>query len=94
MLACYLYVDCVWFHANRIESAKKEDMQTAEERQDWSADTGRVFLPVFAIGASIVYCAVNLIAAGVSGLVIDHIRRIPRQGRILKRDPIALRGEQ
>ena len=76
ILACYLYVECVWFHANRIQSAKETNMQTEEERLDWSGDVWRVFAPIAAIPSSLFYCTMNLVVAGMIRFFILGLHRI------------------
>lgn len=57
-------------HTERIQSAKYANMQTEAEKQDWSADTWRVFAPIIAIPWSLAYCTINLAAAGLIRLLI------------------------
>lgn len=72
VLSCFLYWYCVIFHANHIQAAKQANMQTQEEIQDWTADTWRVFAPIFAIPASLKYCTINLAAAGFLRLLLQR----------------------
>jgi len=94
ILANYLYLEGVCLHANRIQSAKKQNMQTQAERKDWSSDTWRVFGPIFAIGPSVGWCTLNLISAGVFRLMINRIRRISRPGSMSKGDQVVSSGER
>ena len=92
--ACILFLVGVCFHGDRIQSAKKANMQTASEKLDWTGDTGRVFAPIIAIPQSFVYCIVNLVSAGVFRLMINHIRRTRRSSVIIKQLQLQMRQRQ
>lgn len=78
VLANYLFLHCVTSHAQRIQSAKHANMQTEEERRDWSSDTWRVFAPIAAIPWSLAYCTINLAAAGLIRMSIVHVHKTLR----------------
>jgi hypothetical protein len=81
ILACYLYLECHKFYINRIWDTKEANMQTEEERLDWSGDVGRVFTLAFAPWTSFCYCTINLILAGMIRLLILCSRRINETDR-------------
>ena len=76
LLACFVFWYCASSHAFRIQAAKEANMQTEEEKDDVSRDTWRVFAPIFAIPRAFIYCTINLIAAGLLRLLLQHIHKI------------------
>ena len=91
-----IYSSLLFIYRLRLVSCKPDsvgqgkNMQTPEERQDWTGDTWRVFAPVFAIPQSIVYCAAHLIAAVVFRLIMNYLRRFTSSNVIIKRDKAAI----
>lgn len=73
VLASFLFWYCYASYAERIQSAKEANMQTEAERQDWTADTWRVFAPISAIPWSLAYCTINLAVAGLIRLLIVRL---------------------
>ena len=66
---CFLFWVFTLIHLELVQNCKGDNMQTSEERRDYSADNP--FAPMAAIPIAAVYCTINLVAAS---LVFGSIR--------------------
>jgi len=78
VLANFLFWYCTVSHAERIQLAKRANMQTAAEQNDWTSDTWRVFAPIFAIQPALAYCTINLAAAWLIRSLILYILKMTK----------------
>lgn len=76
-LAFVLFWGLYVTHAQRIQDTKLRHMRSDAEWQDWSSDTWRVFAPIVAVPAGLIYCTTHQVLAtsAAAGVLLFRRRR-------------------